>query len=319
LITAPHAHLAPTVIDVPDWCLPSIPEAPVGSPAFVQAAACAARTMPPTLHDELVAFADSAPAAGAVVFRGLTVGALPHTPSSPTEATTKHHTSEFVLLAAARRLGQPVGYEPEHGGDLVQNLVPTKHQADRQVSTSSNVTLMFHTEAAFHPHRPRYLLLFCLRGDANAVTTLASIDELLPRLPPDVVGTLWEPRFRTAVDESYLHGRTNVLGAPAPVLFGNRHRPSMVFDADLMVGADHEAEHALTTLSAAIDAHHTGLVLQAGDLLVVDNDRAVHGRSPYRPRWDGYDRWVQRSMAVADLAPSAADRNGRVIVTRFGV
>ena len=91
--------------------------------------------------------------------------------------------SEFTLLTIARRLGQPVGYEPEHGGDLVQNIVPTEAAVDRQVSTSSKVELMFHTEAAFHPHRPRYLLLLCLRGDPSAFTTLSSIFEVMPHLP----------------------------------------------------------------------------------------------------------------------------------------
>jgi L-asparagine oxygenase len=92
----------------------------------------------------------------------------------------------------------------------------------------------------------------------------------------------------------------------------------MVFDADLMVGTDEEADEALRTLSAAVESQHTGVALQAGDLLVVDNNVAVHGRSPYQPRFDGYDRWLQRSMVVADLAASAGERNGRVIVTPFG-
>jgi L-asparagine oxygenase len=161
-------------------------------------------------------------------------------------------------------------------------------------------------------------LLLCLRGDEHAYTTLSSIFEVLPLLPASVVDTLFQPRFRTAVDESYLHGRANVLGAPMPVLSGERDRPTMVFDADLMVGTDQEADDALRTLSAAVEGHHTRLALQAGDLLVVDNNVAVHGRSPYSPRFDGYDRWLQRSMAVTDLSASAGERNGRVIVTRFG-
>jgi L-asparagine oxygenase len=136
----------------------------------------------------------------------------------------------------------------------VQQIVPTAAAADRQVSTSSRVELMFHTEAAFHPHRPRYLLLLCLRGDPAARTTLASITEILPLLPAGVADVLFQPRFRTAVDESYLNGRTNVLGAPAPVLGGRRDRPTMVFDADLMVGTDARADAALDALTAAIEA-----------------------------------------------------------------
>jgi L-asparagine oxygenase len=311
-------HAMPEIVDAPMWLLDDIPDLPIGHPDFVRAAAHAARTLPAVVHDALVDFVDSAPQAGAIVLRGMPVGELPLTPPSPTASTVKDRISEFVLLTVARRLGQPVGYLPEHGGDLVQNLVPIAGNADRQVSTSSKVELMFHTEAAFHPHRPRYLLLLCLRGDPAALTTLSSVFEVLPHLPTSLVDTLFQPRFRTAVDESYLHGRTNQLSAPMSVLRGDRTRPSMVFDADLMVGVDAEADDALRALGAAVSSHQVGLALQAGDLLVVDNDVAVHGRSPYEPRFDGYDRWLQRSMAVTDLTPSADERAGRVIVTEFG-
>jgi L-asparagine oxygenase len=317
-MTTLTAHVQPDVIHTTAWPAMPVPACEIGDEAFVRAAGHAARLLPAEIHDALVDFTDAPPQAGAIVLRGLPVGELPLTPSSPTAPTTKDRVSEFTLLTVARRLGQPVGYLPEHGGDLIQNLVPTQANADRQVSTSSKVQLMFHTEAAFHPHRPKYLLLLCLRGDENAFTTLSSIFEVLPRLPEQVVDTLFQPRFRTAVDESYLHGRSSVLGAPMPVLSGERHRPTMVFDADLMVGADEEADAALRELSAAVEAHQTAVALQAGDLLVVDNNVAVHGRSPYTPRFDGYDRWLQRSMAVTDLAPSAGERNGRVIITRFG-
>jgi len=311
-------HVLPTIVQSPAWAPVTMPACAVGDEAFVRAAGHAARSMPAIVHDALVDFTDAPPQAGAIVLRGLPVGELPLTPPSPTAPTAKDHVSEFTLLTVARRLGQPVGYLPEHGGDLIQNLVPVQANADRQVSTSSKVQLMFHTEAAFHPHRPKYLMLLCLRGDANAITTLSSIFEVLPRLPERVVETLFQPRFRTAVDESYLHGRSNVLGAPMPVLSGERDRPTMVFDADLMVGTDQEADDALRALSAVVEQHHTGLALEAGDLLVVDNNVAVHGRSPYQPRFDGYDRWLQRSMAVTDLAASAGERTGRVIMTRFG-
>lgn len=311
-------HVSPAVVESPEWPQMRIPAGAFGEETFVNAAGHAARLMPAVIHDALIDFTDAPPQAGAIVLRGMPVGELPLTPESPTAPCDKPLVSEFTLLTVARRLGQPVGYLPEHGGDLIQNLVPTKSNADRQVSTSSKVQLMFHTEAAFHPHRPKYLLLLCLRGDENAFTTLSSIFEVLPNLSERVVDTLFEPRFRTAVDESYLHGRSNVLGPPMPVLRGERSRPTMVFDADLMVGTDEEADESLRTLSAAVEAQHTGVALQAGDLLVVDNNVAVHGRSPYQPRFDGYDRWLQRSMVVADLSASAGERDGRVIVTRFG-
>jgi len=318
-MTTMTKHVDPVVVDSPLWPTLAVPSAPIGSEFFVRAAGHASRLIPAAVHDALIEFADVPAQAGAIVLRGLPVGDLPATPRSPTAPTAKDRVSEFTLLTVARRLGQPVGYEPEHGGDLVQNIVPMPTASNRQVSTSSKVELMFHTEAAFHPYRPRYLLLLCLRGDPAARTTLASIHEVLPHLPAGVADTLFQPRFRTAVDESYLHGRSNVLGPLMPVLSGARERPSMVFDADLMVGTDGEADDALRVLAAAVEEHQTGLALQAGDLLVVDNTIAVHGRTPFVPRFDGTDRWLQRTFVVSDLAPSAGDRIGRVITTRFGV
>lgn len=315
-------HVLPQVVDGSDsvGAFPdSLAQVEPGSETFVRAAGHAGRLLAPAVHDALIDFADAPHRSGALLIKHMPVGELPATPATPTTPTTKDHVSEFTLLTVARLLGQPVGYEPEHGGDLIQNLVPVASTSDRQVSTSSKVTLMFHTEAAFHPHRPRYLLLLCLRGDPGAATTLASIHELLPHLSQRTRDVLFQPRFRTAIDESYLHGRTNVLGEPMPVLTGTADTPSMVFDADLMVGIDAEADQALQTLSKVIEEFHTGLALEQGDLLVVDNNVAVHGRSPFTPRFDGTDRWLQRCMAVSDLAPSAADRRGRVITTVFGV
>lgn len=310
-------HVEPPVVAA-DWALPTAPDAEPGSEEFLRAAAHAGRLLPAVVHDALVDFMDVPHRSGALLLTGVPVGQLPPTPAHPTAPAAKDHTSEFALLTVARRLGQPVGYEPEHGGDIVQNLVPVKGTESRQVSTSSSAELMFHTEAAFHPHRPRYLLLLCLRGDPSAVTTLSSVHEALHAVPADVRDVLFEPRFRTAVDESYLHGRANRLGAPMPVLSGDRTTPTMVFDEDLMVGTDDVADAALRTLGAAVLAARTGVVLRAGDLLVVDNTVAVHGRTPFTPRFDGTDRWLQRTFVVSDLRASDADRHGRVIATQFG-
>jgi L-asparagine oxygenase len=314
-----QAHARPGIVTADQWPIVPTGDLAPGDEAFVELADRTARLVPAAVDAALAALGDDAPQAGALVLRGLPLGHLPSTPASPGSLVAKDHTSELTLLTVARLLGQPVGYAPEHGGDLVQDIVPVATAVDRQVSTSSRVELMFHTEAAFHPHRPRYLLLLCLRGDPAAATTLASIHEVLALLSPDVVDVLFEARFRTAVDESYLHGRRNVLGPPMPVLSGPRDRPSMVFDADLMEGTGVAADAALRALSRVVAEHHTSIVLEPGDLLVVDNAAAVHGRTPFTPRFDGTDRWLQRTFVVPDLAASAADRNGRVITTHFGV
>ena len=312
-------HPLPRTIDVRERAF-DLGHAPVDWDLAATRAGHAGRLLPDVLHDALVDFADSGDVSGALLVRGLPVGELPSTPPTPAAAAAKSdRTSEMILLTIARRLGQPVGYEPELGGELIQNILPVQGAESRQVSTSSTVELMFHTEAAFHPHRPRYLVLLCLRGDQDGIarTTLSSIRVVVDLLPSDVRDVLFEPRFRTAVDESYLDGAENHLGDPVAVLTGDRSNPTMVFDADLMVGMDLEAEAALRALGEATAGCHTGVVLSGGDALIVDNNCAVHGRTPFAPRFDGNDRWLQRTFVVADLAPSAAERTGRVISTRF--
>jgi hypothetical protein len=42
---------------------------------------------------------------------------------------------------------------------------------------------------------------------------------------------------------------------------------------------------------------------------VLDNRRVIHGRSPYTPRHDGHDRWLQRTFVV-QTPPAPADLLG---------
>lgn len=319
-------HPAPPVVDVAsaDWSAwhalaeaSGLLDTSLPLDDRVPFAARGGRALPASAHDALVAHIDRPDRTGGLLLRGVPLGHVPATPTAPTLAPPTP-VATGILLTVARLLGQPVGYLPEHGGEIVQHIVPTPDGAGRQVSTSSDVELMFHTETAFHPHRPRQLLLLCLRGDPAAATTLASVHEIVRHLTPDEVAMAFEPRFRTSVDASFLGGRTNRLGPPRALLEGTLDEPTFVFDADLMVGIDPGAEAVVARISALVHHHHASVVLRTGDLLVVDNHLAVHGRSPFRPRFDGTDRWLQRSFVVTDLAPSAADRHGRVITTLFG-
>jgi hypothetical protein len=309
-----RAHAGARTVQTAGWALGELPGG-LGSVEQLVAAAKLGRRIPEAAYDALVEFRVNPPSSGALLVRGVDVGEIGPTPETPLSPAEKDRVSEAALLACGSVLGHIVGYAPELGGRVVQNLCPTRDGATRQVSTSSLVELEFHTEAAFHPHRPRYLLLLCLRGDPSAQTTLASIRELVGRLSIDAQRVLREPRFATMVDESYLGHRPGVLGLPRCVISGDAGRETMVFDGDLMHGLDEEAAWALDELRAAIRACQTGVVLEAGDLLVVDNTIAVHGRSPFKPRFDGTDRWLQRTFVLADVAevPLA----GRVVDVHF--
>lgn len=310
-------HPAVEVIDGSSWQPPAAPDVPINSTDFLKAVAHAGRTLPEPIFNALVDFVDDGPAAGALLLKNMPLGDLPPTPEDPLLADKPDRVSELSLLTVGRLLGRPVGYQPEHGGDVVQNISPTRRNADRQVSTSSKSMLEFHTEAAFHPHRPRYLLLLCLRGDPSAATTLCSIAGVLDTLSPRSRSVLFQPRFTTGIDESYAGGRSQARSVQRPVLYGDPESPKIWLDADLMQGTDPIAQEALEELARLVRERATGVTLEAGDLLVVDNDLAVHGRTPFKPRFDGTDRWLQRTFVVADHTAADGSRNGRVITTRF--
>ncbi|MGA0208053.1 MAG: TauD/TfdA family dioxygenase, partial [Ilumatobacteraceae bacterium] len=68
-------------------------------------------------------------------------------------------------------------------------------------------------------------------------------------------------------------------------------------------------------LHRAVQSSTKHVVLQRGDVLVIDNHRAVHGRTPFTPRYDGTDRWLKRSLVVRALPTT--DVVGRVLQTRL--
>ena len=120
---------------------------------------------------------------------------------------------------------------------------------------------------------------------------------------------------RAAVDESFGGTPDQPVGPARPVLGGTLDHPELCWDAELTVGETPAAQAALDALGAAVAERQRRIVLSEGDLLVVDNSRCVHGRSIFSARFDGTDRWLQRSFVVESLAPSAGDRVGRVIDT----
>jgi L-asparagine oxygenase len=255
-----------------------------------------------------------------VLLQNVPVGRLGATPERAGMAVGKDGVSEANLLAVAGVLGVAVGYAPEQGGARVQDIAPSRGGETRQVSSSSKVMLELHTEAAFHPFRPDYVLLLCLRGNPEAGTTLVSAEHAAAQLGARELEVLSQPRFTTGVDESYI----GELGSRAwrtgthPVFYETGAGLRWCLDAALCRGEDEEAAAALTTLIEIVKRSQRQVVLQPGDLLCVDNTRTVHGRTPYTPRYDGTDRWLQRAFVRREtsMIPSEQYRSG-VITTVF--
>ncbi|HEV7519120.1 MAG TPA: phosphopantetheine-binding protein, partial [Thermoanaerobaculia bacterium] len=131
---------------------------------------------------------------------------LPPTPTRSGEAIGKTTcASELWLCAVAAAFGEPVGYLQEKQGSILQDIYPTPGNADKQSSESSFVLLAFHTEMAFHPFLPDYVLLYGLRQDPHkeARTMFASVRRFFHLLSPADRDTLFADLFRAGIDYSF--------------------------------------------------------------------------------------------------------------------
>lgn len=248
------------------------------------------------------------------------IGFVPKTPATPFPTSVENQPSKQAtetILHYGYQLGYPISYAQEQNGQLIQNIVPVHKTESQQISTSSKVELELHTETAFHPYKPDYILLLCLRGDSNAATTYASVNDIIQYLSGEVIESLKKPWYKTAVDDSF---RTK--GEPQkefimPILSEVDGRIAITYDNFFMRGINMYASLALAELNYAIQKCTKEIVLKTGDLLVIDNSVAIHGRKPFQPRYDGTDRWVQRMLVRKELPPSD-QIVGSMIITKFG-
>jgi alpha-ketoglutarate-dependent taurine dioxygenase len=263
---------------------------------------------------------------GVLLIRNLPIDSeLPGTPANSRRALDKKtFMSESILAIFSRGLGEPFAYKQEKDGELFQNICPTKANITALSSESATILLDFHTETAFHPYMPDFVMLLCLRSDHEhrARTEIASTNHIIPLLPLKYRSALFQPLYRTGIDFSFgsVSG-TQGNGPLLPVFFGNVYDPFMKFDLDLMKGETPEAEEALLQIKGATNAAKNYVRLLPGDLMIIDNRRSVHSRSEFTPRFDGTDRWLQRCYVLRDLAAAEELRmtRDRLIAVEFGV
>lgn len=248
---------------------------------------------------------------------------VPPTPTGAGEVIRKAtFASELWMCAVAAAFGEPVGYLQEKKGSVLQDLYPTPGNADKQSSESSSVLLAFHTELAFHPFLPDYVLLYGLRQDPykEARTMFASVRRFFDLLSPAEKETLFAKLFRTGIDYSFGNtAQERGTGPLVSVLYGDRLDPFMRYDLDLMVGQTPAACRALEVVRELVNEVKQDVVVEPGSLLILDNRRCVHARSVFRATFDGRDRWLQRMSVVRDLDASVEDRvrGTRIIATDF--
>lgn len=229
-------------------------------------------------------------------------------------ASTLREEMFFFLCGAL--LGDAIAWATQQEGRLMHDVLPIRGHENVQVNSASDMRIWWHTEDAFHPYRADYVGLMCLRNHDEVTTTFACLGE--DPLPPETLRTLFQPRFLIRPDSSHVAAGEDEppagdTGAATPiaVLFGDPASPYLRLDPYYMEPApdDPQAHRAFDELTARLDAHVREVALRPGQILFVDNYRAVHGRNAFRARYDGTDRWLKRLNIARDLRKSRATRS----------
>ncbi|MFY1598578.1 TauD/TfdA family dioxygenase [Micromonospora sp. WMMD737] len=281
----------------------------VDSPAWLETARELSSNLPVRLRQMVRRFAwDPGPDAVLLV-RNLPVDAdeLPRTPTVAGSAQRESTVPAAAQVLLGLQLGELIAFKEEKSGALVQDVVPVPGMEKFQGNAGS-VTLSMHVENAFHVYRPDYVGLHCLRNDHDNVAGLqvTSIRNALPLLSEQVRKVLHEPRFVTEPPASF----GDLRSAPEPhgILSGSPEDPDVQVDFQSSFPLDPEATQALSMLGDALRTVRRTFILEPGDLAFVDNRLALHGRTEFTPRYDGYDRWLQRIFVHRDFRRSRALR-----------
>ncbi|GAA2816402.1 TauD/TfdA family dioxygenase [Crossiella cryophila] len=286
----------------------------VDDPAWVAQARRLWEDTPADLRGRLREFRRHSGPDGRLLLTGLPVGLVPPTPSVPGSVQRDPAPGAAVLLLIASGLGDPASFAAEKSGALVQDVVPVPGQEEFQGNAGS-VELTFHTENAFHPHRPDYVLLLCLRADHEGIAELRTCctRRILPELSAQSRDALGRAEFVTEAPPSFGGNGEGVVHA---ILSGDPADPDLCFDEAATRALTEPGRVALAELSQVIRRTYDGVRLRPGDLAIVDNRVTLHGRSEFTPRYDGQDRWLQRTFSFTDLRRSRDHRpaDGNVLV-----
>lgn len=221
--------------------------------------------------------------------------ALPRTPER--RGATCNPASLFsrkLMCVVLSQIGHIYNFAAKKDFDYIDDVFPIFEDRDAQLGTNSSF-LEWHVEDGFHTAKADLAALFCLRGDRSAQTYLCEAADLA--LEPHFREELTKPNFLISVDPTFQSNDDGTREFHCAVLSDGKD-PEIVYDPAYMRGVTPLAQAALEHVRSCIDEVYQSVTLEAGDLLLFDNRRVMHARSPYQPSYDGSDRWLLRALLL---------------------
>lgn len=257
----------------------------------------------------------------AIVFQNLPLD--PYVPPTPTDQSIRSlnkptYISEAILMTMGELAGAyTVGYkaETEYSNPWAHEGFPRPGPGGSALTSTAGM-LSHHQDMAYQHVIPDLLGLICIRqgDDPNLSTTLVSVENIIQLLPRHVVSILRQDRFKISASAQWVDtDRMNKNTAqPRALLEGTSlHLPVRW---ENMIGLDPDASQAIKSLQQVLRvAKPSGVHLQDGEMILFNNKKVVHGRTPYKNlKYDGRsDRVVIRSYFAKDL--NEGDMESRII------
>ncbi|MBF9068082.1 TauD/TfdA family dioxygenase [Streptacidiphilus fuscans] len=264
--------------------------------------------LPTEQLQQILDFGRHSDTAGVGYVRNLPVD--PELPPTPVDGgpsrLKKTFVSEGVLLGLTGMLGEPVGFTTEKDGQLVHDVIPVSGGETTQTNMGSSTFLNFHNDIVYDEigrydvSNPDFLVLHCVRADHDgiAATHYADARDIIRAVDERTAEILRSPQFRLNAPGSYVRNFAageDVLSDPVPLISGPEEFPEIASSANGVVPMTTSAQAALDRMREACREVAHEVFLRPGDALLINNRKGVHARSQFQARYDGQDRWLQRS------------------------
>lgn len=181
------------------------------------------------------------------------------------------------------RIGEPY-IEEKESSELIQIIRPEENVAE-QSSNSFDVELRLHTENPHEALEPDFLLIGCTDNPEQAITLLVNPLEVFLSLNRSIQQRLTEPRFSTleAGKFAVAAGRERKpIAIDVPIAtesFGGQYDFRVDFES---TRADGNWQDALDEFEEACRIKAQEILINPGDVLILPNHRAIHGRKKFQ-------------------------------------
>lgn len=209
--------------------------------------------------------------------------------------------SELSLLTIGYKFGNIITYQEENNS-FIHNVFPASDNATIKSSLGSDSELGMHTEIAFSEDRPDYLMLYCLKTSQNKVPTLiCNMDNITKLISEQSLKSLLEDDFFVCQPASFkgetLYKKLN----PIKELATGSYKFAFNLNDGMMIPTTARGKIALTEITEYSNRKKKPIQIDEGSILIIDNNRMMHGRGSINANFDGHDRWLQRIYVKKNL------------------